>query len=265
MPEHLVVVVQARMQSQRFPGKILAPLLGQPMLLWQLERLSRLDIPHTLVVATPDEGAPSRDLQARLATHGYECMIYPGDANDVLGRFAYVAAETEATKLVRLCGDCPLLDPGVVAQLVIYHDWQTRQADHTGMDACWPDGQDCEVFMRNALERAQADATDATDREHLAYFWTHQAQFRCATMPCPYDLRWMCHSVDTPEDLRLIESLLTIVLERAGARFTWQDIWYAVMQSPWIEQQMRQRQRNAGYLAHIGSTQPWEEVRYGRP
>lgn len=263
--DHLAIIVQARMESQRFPGKILAPLLGQPLILWALDRLSRVHAPHTLLVAMPDTGSQAYEAQRVIQRHGYECMLVSAvNPEDVLGRFALAAQEVEATEIVRVCGDSPLVDPGVVDDLVSYHRWQSRDADYTGVAAGWPDGTDVEIFTRNALERANDEATDAADREHVTpYLWKPAHGFTTAHMPCPFDLSWMQYSVDTEQDVRLVSALLSMLLERYGHNFTWRDIWSCVLASPWVEQQMRQRVRNSGYLTQVDGAQSWIEVRYG--
>jgi spore coat polysaccharide biosynthesis protein SpsF (cytidylyltransferase family) len=102
------------------------------------------------------------------------------------------------------------------------------------------------------------------DREHVTpYIWRSESGFKTAYMACPFDLHWMQYSVDTEQDLHIVSALLPMLLGRYGHGFTWRDIWSCVLASPWIEQQMRQRQRNSGYLAQVGATQEWNEVRYG--
>lgn len=260
-----VVIVQARLESQRFPNKILAPLLGQPLILWVLDRLARLPLPHTLVVAMPDTGSPAYEAQRLIQRHGYECQLVSAvNPDDVLGRFAHVADVTEATEIIRVCGDSPLVDQTVVRQLMIWHKWQSGHADYTAVAAEWPDGTDVELLTRNALEIAHAEATEAADREHVTpYLWRQQQRFKCSLMPCPYDLSWIQTSVDTPEDLRVVSALLQMLLEKYGHDFTWRDIWSCVVQSPWIEHMMRQRQRNSGYMAQVGVSGSWETLRYG--
>ena len=262
--DNLVIIVQARCESQRFPNKILAPLLGQPMILWVLDRLSRVQTPHTLLVAMPDTGTCAYDAQRIMQTHGYECMLVSTvNPDDVLGRFTIAAQETEATTIVRVCGDSPLVDPGVIDSLVTYHRWMSDHADYVGVASGWPDGTDVELFTRNALERANAEATRPADREHVTpWLWRKSNGFKTAHMPCPFDLSWMQYSVDMPEDLECVEALLRIAMTRYGHTFTWRDVWSCVLAMPEVEQYMRQRQRNNGYLSQIGTQETWENIRY---
>ena len=105
-------ILQARMSSSRLPGKVLKPLLGQPMILRQIERLRRCRQLERIVVATSE--APSDDILVQvLAEAGVETAR--GPLQDVLGRFIR-AMDTLGLEgdLVRLTADCPLADPEVI-------------------------------------------------------------------------------------------------------------------------------------------------------
>ena len=267
----LLVVVQARYESTRFPGKVLAPLLGQPMLLWQLLRLQHLRTPHTLVVACPDTEGTHEQILPALVPHGYTVEIVDGDPNDVLRRFAVIAERYQAQEVVRLTGDTPLLDPAVVDELIAYHHWYSvPRADHTGIAAEWPDGMDCEIVSWDALALAYAEASSAAEREHVTPFiWGTPDRFRCATLPCPLDLTTYQWSVDTPYDLTIVGQLLKRTLTRVGFGFTWQDLWLTLELFPLLKQQMLARPaRNRAYAIQVAAetgqaAQTWEQLRYG--
>ncbi len=271
MKDNLVFIVQARAGGFRFPGKMLAPLLGQPLLLWHLSRLSRVEIPHTLVVACPD--TPGNEAIADLCKkHGYLCELVPVPENDVLARYAWVAQKYDATEIVRTCADCPCLDPCIVFDLIVSHWHPKERSDHTGIAACWPDGQDCEIFSRQALDMANAEATSISDREHVTpWIWSQPDRFRLATLPCPFDLsaaQWST-SVDTSEDLRLVEHFVMYTLPRIGMTFGWRDLWATLRLEPWLADRMAARQpRNQAYVEQVAkeqgiAVQNWERIRYG--
>lgn len=262
----VVIIVQARMDSQRFPGKVLAPLLGQPMLLWLLERLSRVQTPHTLVVASPagEANQPIADLCTR---HGYLCELVDVPEEDVLGRFCWVAERYRAEMIVRVCGDSPTMDPDVIDALLAAHALEAF--DLTATAAEWPDGCDVEVIARRALDIAERDASVPSEREHVAsYIWSRPAKFVTQTLPCPFDLHDVQWSVDEPNDLRLLESLLEGTLPRTGPNFTWQDLMITMAMHVWLGQAIRARlPRNHAYMAQVakeqgGTVADWDALRY---
>lgn len=205
-PSRTAAIVQARMSSRRFPGKMLARLAGKPLIEVVCDRLARARLVDVVVVATSDD--PSDDPLAAAASHaGY--AVYRGSLQDVLARFVGAARSVDADTVVRITGDCPCLEPSLVDRLI-----EGRQA--AGVDYAanvnpptWPNGLDCEVMSRAALEKAEREATTPHDREHVTtYIRARPGVFRQENLPNPRgdqsQLRW---SVDHPEDLALLRRL----------------------------------------------------------
>ncbi len=175
-----VIVVQARTGSTRLPGKVLAPLGGRPMLRYQLDRLLA-GTRHLVVVAT---STLDRDdaVAALAATVGVECVR--GPETDVLARFvAVLDAHPEADAVIRLTGDCPLVDPALVEEV-----WSTHVragADYTSnvFPRTYPKGLDVEVVSAAALRTAAAESVDPDEREHvLPFVYRRPNRFRLAAV-----------------------------------------------------------------------------------
>ncbi len=115
----VVAILQARMSSSRLPGKVLKPLVGQPMILRQIERLRRARALEGIVVATSTEA--SDDVLCQVcAAAGVE--VVRGDLEDVLDRYRQAArALGDPAHVVRLTADCPLADWTVVDACVDLH------------------------------------------------------------------------------------------------------------------------------------------------
>jgi spore coat polysaccharide biosynthesis protein SpsF len=233
------------------------------MLLWQLDRLRTLG--GTLVVASPGdkESDPIRQLCNK---HGYEWMGVCGDPNHVLNRYVVVAEEYDADHIIRVTGDCPLIDPAVVEACI---EEYYGVYDHVGIGTGWPDGQDAEVFSRAALQIAHDEATRPSDMEHVTPFiYRNTDRFRCHTLPCPFDLSWQLYSVDTPQDLRDVEDIMQACLARYGDfRFGWREIWRTIETLQHVKARMLKRVRNHAYVAQVqketGQTDmTWDTIRY---
>lgn len=263
MTPNIVIIIQARMEASRLPGKTLLDLCGQPLILWLLSRL--VILPHRLVVALPDTPA-NAELAALCDRHSYTAHLIPGDPQDVLGRFAKTTLlYPEAAHIVRICSDTPLLDPAVIS-LLIHHHLSNAWHDYTGLAQAWGDGNDAECFRRETLLAAHKEALALYDREHVSpWVWHQPERFRLAHLPCPFDLSHMRTSVDTKDDLWLAEQLLTRCLDRHGFGFTWRDVWWEVERSEVFREMMTQRPMNSAYLAQVGSAKSWAEERYGTP
>ncbi len=226
-PVTTLAVVQARMTSTRFPGKVLAPLLGEPMILRQLERVSKAQRIDALVVATSSD--PTDDELAKiLEAAGYR--IFRGSLEDVLDRFVGAINSFEAENgetvdaVVRLTADCPLASPSVIDQVI--EAFESLGSDYVSntMTPTYPDGLDVEVVKASVLREVAAIATDPPEREHvtLGVYRRDQAYsiLNFADRRNNSDSRW---TVDTPEDFAFVTRIYTDLYPENHA-FEYEDI-----------------------------------------
>ena len=199
----ILTILQARMSSSRLPGKVLRPVLGQPMMGRQIERLRRSALLGRLAVATStDPGDQAIEDFAR----GAGCLVWRGSLHDVLGRYAgTLAALGPADHVVRLTADCPLADWSVIDDCIGLH--LESGADYTSdtVDRSYPRGLDVEVFKAALLPQIAAEAADPYEREHVTpFFYRRPERFRIAQLrqeAYQAHLRW---TVDRPDDLAFV-------------------------------------------------------------
>ncbi len=120
-----VAIVQARMGSTRLPNKVMRLIDGVPMIELLLSRLSRAKNLNQIIVATSvdERNLPLIEHVQKL---GYQCE--QGDENDVLGRFAQAAEAHQVDVIVRITGDCPLVDPELVDDAI--HRFKLANVDY---------------------------------------------------------------------------------------------------------------------------------------
>lgn len=207
MSRRVLAVVQARMTSTRLPGKVLREVMGRPLLAYQIERMRRARAPDGIVIATT--ALPTDDSIVHLAAReGLD--VVRGPEQDVLARYAKVAlAFPDADTVVRLTSDCPLIDPELIDQAVDRFSQAGCDYLSNMLQPTWPYGLAVEVFSREVLLTAAAQATDAREREHVTPFiyWRPQ-RFRIESMTRTPDLSAHRWTVDTPEDFELIRRIL---------------------------------------------------------
>jgi spore coat polysaccharide biosynthesis protein SpsF len=202
-----LAILQARMTSTRLPGKVMAPLLGQPMIARQIERLRRSRRIDELLVATSSE--PSDDPLAEWCARA-GVGLHRGDLHDVLGRFCgALRRHPDAATVLRLTADCPLTDWTVIDALVDRH--LAEDADYSSnvlTERTFQHGLDAEVIRPQALLAAEAEAADPYEREHVTPFlYRRPERFRLAELtraPSLAHLRW---TVDLPEDLAFVREV----------------------------------------------------------
>ena len=110
------------------------------------------------------------------------------------------------THVVRLTGDCPVIDPHIVDRVIAQH--VAKSNDYTSTTERFPDGLDTEVMTYAALEKAYQEATLPSEREHVTlYIRRHPERFRVGTVDCAEDYGAMRWTVDEPQDFALIEKI----------------------------------------------------------
>jgi spore coat polysaccharide biosynthesis protein SpsF len=202
-----LAVLQARMSSSRLPGKVMAPVLGEPMIGRQVERLRRARRIDQLVVATSTD-ASDDPLAAYCA--GLELEVFRGSLDDVLERFRGVlAAHPQAKAVVRLTADCPLADPDLIDRVIGHH--HEAGADYTSNtlgSRSFPHGLDTEVIRPAALAEAARNATDPYEREHVTpYIYRRPETYRLAGVARHESLAALRWTVDFPEDLAFVRDV----------------------------------------------------------
>ncbi|MEO8449709.1 MAG: glycosyltransferase family protein [Gemmatimonadota bacterium] len=202
-----IITIEARMRSTRLPGKVLKPLLGEPMLARMIERLRRSRRSDGIVVATTDHMADD-PIAAVAAGLGVPC--FRGSEDDVLGRVLGAARSVGAELIVETTGDCPLIDPGVIDQLIA--TFHANQVDYCAnvLAPTYPRGLDAQVFPFRVLEEVAALTKDPADREHVSlYIYEHPARYRLLTLASglPDEVGAWRLTVDTPEDFGLVETI----------------------------------------------------------
>jgi len=200
-----LALIQARMGSSRFPGKVLDDLCGRPMLWHVVNRVRRSSGVNKVVVATTDEALDDPIAQF-CQTEGIGC--FRGSEQDVLDRFYQAAKAHHADVVVRITADCPLIDPAVIDKVLARFgrgdcDYVCNVFRYT-----YPDGLDTEVFSFVALECAWREARKPAEREHVTpYLRTDKfrtANVESETPVSPVQYRW---TVDHPADLEFVRKV----------------------------------------------------------
>lgn len=199
-----VAIAQARMGSTRLPGKVMQRIAGQTVIEHVMRRARAIPGLAEVCLATSDQAADDA-VAAEGARLGVP--VFRGSVVDVLGRYAGAARLTEADIVLRITCDCPLLDPAVCSDVLLLRDRTGAEYAANVLERTWPVGLDCEAFPRAILDRADAAATAAFDREHVTPWIERNARTK-ANLPCPggnlSDRRW---TLDYPEDLEFLRAL----------------------------------------------------------
>ena len=231
---NIVGIIQARISSERLPGKVLLDLAGEPMLVREIDRLSRAKMLDKIVVATSVN--PNDDKIASLCK-SREWNCFRGSEDDVLDRYYQTAQSHRASVIVRLTADCPLIDPLIVDQVIEEFNNRQPEIDYVSNIApkrTYPRGLDTEVFRFDVLERAWQEDKNPSSREHVTpYIRERSDLFQSFGVINDQDFSHMRWTVDTSEDLAFVRLIYEYF---DHDKFSWQDVLAAVNAHPeWSE------------------------------
>ena len=230
MTGRTVAIIQARMGSERLPGKVLLDIGGQTMLERVVRRVQRSSLIDEVIVATTmvrDDDAIVNECRA------LGVSVVRGSAHDVLDRYRQAALASGATTCVRVCADSPLVDPSICDLVVWSLIGADPPADYAGnkIDPSLPLGLDVEAFSIDALERAWTEARNDYERAHVTmYMYANPELFRLVGVSSEvdrHDWRW---TVDMPEDLEFVRQIYARLGDAND--FTWDDVVALIEREP---------------------------------
>lgn len=238
-------IVQARMGSQRMPGKVLADVCGHPVLWHIYHRVSSCKTVDHFRIATST--LPQDDGIGTFARQN-DIPVFRGSEENVLERFYFAAKETDADIIIRLTGDNVLIFPELIDAGTEYFKAQNK-LDYLYYREGLPLGTAVEIMTFHALENAYRNATDAECLEHVTpYIYRNPDRFRCCRYPCQGNdyssLRW---TMDTPEDYDLIRKMYQS-LYRDDACFGYQEALQSYQEhTVWTELNCSVKQKELRY------------------
>jgi len=244
----ILAILQARMTSSRLPGKILKSILGKPMIYREIERIRRSRKIDALVLATSNES--SDDVVETLCKEE-NLTVFRGDRDDVLDRFYQAATSHRGDVIVRLTGDCPLIDPQIIDHVIsTYLNGAYDYVSNT-LQPTYPDGLDVEVFSLSCLETAWKEAKRGFHREHVTQFIVSQpGRFKMTNVTNPTDLSALRWTVDEPADFDVVTEIYGKLFPIKPA-FTMNDVLSLLEASPYLKTKNACFERNEGLKKSI--------------
>src|SRR5690606_20375644 len=201
-----------------------------------------------IVVATSTDPR-NQGLIDHVRALGYPC--FAGSEQDVLGRYLLAARQARADVIVRVTGDCPLIDATIVDAAI--ENFLRQDVDYLGnvSPPTYPDGLDTEVFTLQALERAASESSDPFDHEHVTPYLRNSGVFRTGNISNVEDLSALRWTVDEPADFSVVSRVLGHFAP--DIHFSWRQVLALQVKRPDLFADNQAIQRNAGAI--MGSRQ----------
>lgn len=231
--KRVVGVVQVHMGSKRLPGKALAEIEGSSMTWHIVNRLRHAESLDEVVIALPDE---EKDEPIRLMAREASIPYCAGSESDLIDRLYRTASTFDADAIVRITGDCPLVDPRVVDHLVSVYQEGRSVLDYVSnvRPPTYPHGVGAEVYPTSTLERLWREIREPFYREWFpVYFWEREGDYLTCNIKHSQDLSHLRWTVDYKEDLEFVREVYGH-LWREGVVFGMADVLELLFSRPEI-------------------------------
>jgi spore coat polysaccharide biosynthesis protein SpsF len=247
-------ILQARVSATRLPGKVLMPVLGRPILSYNIERIRRAKTVKRVIVATTEN---REDDAIQRLCESESVPVFRGSEADVLDRIYRCMKLFGMERCAKLTADNPLVDPAVIDQVIGFDLARAGDYDYVSNNhpPTWQDGQEVEVFNASALEAAWLEATQPFQREHVTPFiWDQPERFRLGNVARAEDrwyrdYRW---TLDYPEDYAFVKAVFE-TLYPARPDFGTEDVMELLRRQPEIHALNASRAGYVWYREHLDS------------
>jgi spore coat polysaccharide biosynthesis protein SpsF len=244
----ILTILQARVSSKRLPAKVLKPILQRPMLELQIERVLRSRRIDHLIIATSTD---STDDEIEALCRGIYAVCFRGSLQDVLDRYYQATRVWKPEHIVRITGDCPLIDPAVIDEVISFYLSGGYDYVSNTLEPTFPEGLDVEIFRCYALEEAWKEARLPSQREHVTPFiYQRPDRYRIGQYKNPEDLSHLRWTVDEPEDFDLASKIYE-ALYPENPDFRMAEVVEWLRRNPQWSAINRKFQRNEGLLKSL--------------
>lgn len=235
----VTAIIQARMGSSRFPGKMLEKINGKFIIQLVLEQVSKSKVKEIILATTIS--SLDDELALQVVNLGYK--VFRGNENDVLDRYYQSAILNKAKTIMRITGDCPLIDPMIINLAIDNY----KECDYCSNihPPSYPDGMDIEIFSFETLENAWQNAKKKSEREHVTpYIWENPKLFKLKNFGNHVDKSGIRITIDTKEDLLAIKEIIKHIGDK---KINLKNILEVIDNNPKILDINNMFERNEGY------------------
>ena len=241
----ILAILQARLSSSRLPGKVLKSILGRPMLLHQIERLENSKMIDKLIIAT-SKNSTDDGIEQMCLNNNIE--VFRGDLDNVLDRFYQCARPYNPEHIVRLTGDCPLVDWQVIDQVIQYHLDENSTYTSNCTPPTYPDGLDVEVFKFSSLMEAWKHAKLPSELEHVVpYIRNNLESSDKRNFEFKMDLSEHRWTVDELNDFKFVEEVYAELYPK-NKKFNMKNVLDLLKKKPHLAEINNHIVRNEGAL-----------------
>ena len=214
MVNKTIAIVQARLTSTRFPKKILEKVDGKTLIEILINRLKKSKNIDQIVIATPKD-----KLNKKIKNYAKGTNFFFGNENDVLDRYYKAAKKYKASNIVRICADCPFIDPNIVDKIIDLFKKNNLDYASNTIQPSFPDGLDVEVFSFKTLKKTWLNAKSESEREHVTPYMIRNRKFKKINYKFKKNLSNIRLTIDEKIDLIQLKKLYSNIKNKENFGF----------------------------------------------
>ena len=240
----ITVIIEARTGSSRLPNKVIAEIEGKPMIFYVIDRIKQIKSVEQIILATTQE--KNDKILTEIAKQN-SIGSFVGDSIDVLDRDYQCALQNNADPIIRITGDCPLIDPDIVEEMLEFYLKNNYDYVSNRINPKYPDGLDVEIYSFNTLQMVAQNAKWSSERELVTtYITKNPKNFKIFSYENQEDLSEYRWTVDEQKDLEFIRKIYSIMKPKTN--FSMNEIIEILVKNPELLKINSGIMRNEGHL-----------------
>ena len=215
----VVCIVQARLGSIRFPKKVLKKIGNKTVIQVLLSRVKKSKHIDQIILATSNTSLDSK-LADYIKNLGFD--VFKGSHKNVLKRYYLAAKKYEADLIVRITGDCPLVDPNLIDKIINIFKQKKYDYISNTLTPTYPDGLDVEVFSFNTLKKSYLKSKTLFQKEHVTPYIYQSGKFKIFNQKSKIDYSKFRWTIDEIKDYKVLKKIFKYF--NPNIYFPWTDV-----------------------------------------
>jgi len=240
------VLIQARIGSKRFPAKVLEKIGKKPLLWYVINRVKQVKGVEQIILTTTRK---KEDRVLEKIARKSSILFFAGCTNDVLNRFYQCSKIFHADPIIRITGDCPLIDSKLIENCLNFYKKHNYDYVTNTLEPTFPDGLDVEIFSFNSLKKAAKYTKSKSEREHVTPYIRNNKKFKRYNFVHKKNYSKFRWSVDEKKDLKFVKKVYSFMKPKTV--FYMNDIIVLISKNPRLLEINSGILRNQGHLDYL--------------
>ena len=215
---NITIIIQARLNSTRLPGKVLKKISNKTVLEIVHERTSKSKLKNQIIIAIPNN---KKNLKLKNFLKNKHLDYFEGSDKNVLDRYYKCAKKNKSQIIVRITADCPLIDSSIIDKCLKIFIKEKIDLLDTAYPPTFPDGLDVSIFNYKTLHQTWKNAKTDYDKEHVVPFMRRNKEIKKLNYTSKINFASERWTLDTEEDLIVIKNIFKRFKD---FHFSWKDV-----------------------------------------